>query len=36
MYKVIHREGWNACKQGNVSDCGQRGGHQGDPCLVVF
>ena len=29
--------GWNACKQGKVSDCGQRqSDHQGDPCLAVF
>ena len=28
--------GWNACKQGKVSDCGQRGDHQDDPCLAIF
>ena len=28
--------GWNACKQGKVSDYGQRGDHQDDPCLAVF
>ena len=28
--------GGNACKQGKVSDCGQHGDHQDDPCLAVF
>ena len=26
------RIAWDACKQGTVSDCGQRG----DPCVAVF
>ena len=28
--------GWNACKQGKVYNCGQRGDYQDDPCLAVF
>ena len=28
--------GWNACRQGKVSDCGQRGNHRDDLCLAVF
>ena len=34
--KLLDWMGWNACKQGKVSDCGQPGDHQDDACLAVF
>ena len=36
MQSLVIGEGWNPCKQGKSTDCGQLGDHQGDLCLVVF
>ena len=33
---IWRREGWDACKQGKVSNCGQPGDHQDNPRLAVF
>ena len=28
--------GWDACEQDKLSDCGLRGDHHDDPCIAVF